>query len=167
MIMLDNIKLAFSMVVDYANSVQKSLENYEEEYKIIKAISETLALKLENLENSENSNDHQKELLKEIITFNEILNYSIEILKNTEFEDILMYIQMAEEANSLINTTLSEHGIEKIGPKKGELFNSRENVVIMAEKYENMKKGTIIKTVSDGYKKDDKIIIKANVIAAR
>jgi len=37
----------------------------------------------------------------------------------------------------------------------------------MAEKYENMKKGTIIKTVSNGYQKGDEIIIKANVIAAR
>ncbi|MCL2610115.1 MAG: nucleotide exchange factor GrpE [Defluviitaleaceae bacterium] len=161
--MIDNIKLAFSMVIDYANSVKETLVTYEKEHKIIKAISETLNLKIENLENLTS----EKELLEEIITFNEILNYSIEGLKNTEFEDILMYIQMAEEANSLINTTLSEYGIKKIAPQKGEIFNSREHIVIMAEKYENMKKGTIIKTVSNGYQKGDEIIIKANVIAAR
>ncbi|MCL1924310.1 MAG: nucleotide exchange factor GrpE [Defluviitaleaceae bacterium] len=164
--MIDNIKIAFKMVIDYSNSVKEKLKNYEKEHKIIKAISETLTLKLENLEHID-IESAEKELLEEIITFNEILNYSIEGLKNTEFEDILMYIQMAEEANSLINTTLHSFDIKKIAPEKGERFNSREHAVIMAEKQPNMEKGEIIKTASNGYKKGNKILIKANVIASK
>lgn len=153
--MIENIKTAFNMVIEYG-------ANYEN--KIIGAISETLILKIENLENLEAENN--KEILGEIITFNEILNHSIEILKKTSYTEALMYIQMIEEANSLINTTLSNEGIQKISPVEGDIFNSKEHVVIMAEKHESFTKGQVIKKISDGYKKEDKIIIKANIIAA-
>lgn len=157
--MIEQIKTAFNMVINYEKMINLE-EGYEK--KILKSVSETLILKIENLENTKNLD----EILNEIITFNEILNYSIKSLKKEPSSKALMYIQMVEEANSLVNTTISNEGIQKISPKEGDIFNNKEHIVIMVQKDEDFTKGKIIKKISDGYRKEDKVIIKATVIAA-
>ncbi|MCL2753821.1 MAG: nucleotide exchange factor GrpE, partial [Defluviitaleaceae bacterium] len=58
-------------------------------------------------------------------------------------------------------------GIEKISPKTHEQFNAKEHEVLMAEQKEGFTKGEIIKTINSGYRYNDTIIVRANVIAAR
>jgi len=126
-----------------------------------------IALKLEKSHKKNVLEYKKNQLLFEVTTFNELLNYSVEILKKSTDMEVLMYIQVVEEANSMINTTLIKHLIRPIYPEIGSIFNSKEQEVIMTEKDGNFKKGEIIKVANHGYKQKDIIIIKANVIVAR
>ena len=47
------------------------------------------------------------------------------------------------------------------------MFNGREHEVLMAEVKEGFKKGEIIKTLNKGYRFNDQIILKANVVACK
>ena len=110
-------------------------------------------------------------ILFEISTFNELLNYSIEKLKQAKDIDrdidILMYIQVVEEANSMINTSLSGYGIRTICPELGTLFNGKEHEVMMMEESPELSKGQIVRVTNMGYTYDGKILTRANVIVAK
>ena len=106
-------------------------------------------------------------LLFEISTFEDLINYSISRLKDSEDMDIILYVQVVEEANSQINTMLLNNDIIPIAPEPHELFNAKEHDVIIAEKKEGFKKGEIIKVSNNGYKQGSKVILRANVIAAK
>jgi len=234
----------FYSIVDYTKDTYDTLNQYEADFKIIKAVSDTLIIKIETIEEStkffleeladfcqgsnvqlpkyisseiyktwqaqfENYEPRSEEIssffdgikfthsylllpwadkyvnerqvkfdkkilelkknhiLFEISTFNELLNYSISRLKLSEEIDILMYIQVVEEANSMINTTLVSYNIRSIVPKERDIFNAKEPEVIMTERSEDYKKGEIIRVSNQGYRQNDKVIIRANVIVAR
>ena len=234
----------FYSIVDYTKDTYDTLNQYEADFKIIKAVSDTLIIKIETIEEStkffleeladfcqgsnvqlpkyisseiyktwqaqfENYEPRSEEIssffdgikfthsylllpwadkyvnerqvkfdkkilelkknhiLFEISTFNELLNYSISRLKLSEEIDILMYIQVVEEANSMINTTLVSYNIRSIVPKERDIFNAKEHEVIMTERSEDYKKGEIIRVSNQGYRQNDKVIIRANVIVAR
>ena len=110
-------------------------------------------------------------ILFEISTFNELLTHSIEKLKQAkDIErdiDILMYIQVVEEANSMINTSLSTYGISAICPKPGTLFNGKEHEVMMMDTGPGLTKGQIIRVTNIGYRYADQILTRANVIVAK
>lgn len=229
------VMYSFKTIVDFTIENKDNIVTFEEEYKIISAINETLLIKIENInedlrsflkevesvelnlnETSDigelvellnnvkdiNLNSLKKilsninntqfvnevikkvskssdilnkkiisykktSLLFEITTFNELLNYSIFRLKKCSDIDILMYIQMVEEANSMINTTLTKYSIRTIEPKEHTLFNGKEHEVIMTESKQGFKKGEIIKVTNYGYKLNETIIIRANVVVAR
>lgn len=233
-VLSDIIIETFVSITEYAQMTKNNLETYQEEYKIIDAVSETLLLKIQNVEeNAKDFNDFvcsltfemdfltesclsfwyednpktleesefffnnifQKEeirhkinktvnswittleneemsykknqLLFEVTTFNELLNYSIERLKLSSHMDILMYIQVVEEANSMINTTLVKYNIRTIDPLPHTLFNGKEHEVIMTERAAGFKKGEIIKVTNYGYHQEGTVIVRANVIVAR
>lgn len=110
-------------------------------------------------------------ILFEISTFNELLNYSIEKLKQSkDIErdiEILMYIQVVEEANSMINTSLSAYGIRTLDPPPGTLFNGKAHEVMMTEQHPTLTKGQIIKVTHMGYTYAETILTRANVVVAR
>ena len=170
----DNLKVnAYEQWIQEVNiATVESAKNFFEQ--LVKQNEEALAgwinknlIKRKEVLHKQDLNFKKNHLLFEVTTFNELLNHSISRLKETEHMDILMYIQMVEEANSLINSTLVKYEIRPIEPLEREIFNAKEHEVIVTEKHDDYKKGEIIRTSNHGYKQGNDVIIRANVIVAR
>ncbi len=112
--------------------------------------------------------EFKKEVLfYEISTFDEILHYSIEKIKNSSNLNVKKYVMYVEDIKEKLTKLLDENNIEIISPKASDKFNSKEHKVLIAEKKEGFAKGDIIKVNTVGYKEKDLVILKANVIAAK
>ncbi len=109
----------------------------------------------------------KEQLLFEISTFEEILNYSVSRLRKSENTHIVSYVNAVDETTHKIYETLNKFNIEIIKPSAHDMFNGKEHDVLMAEKSKEFKKGEIIKLMNSGYKQGDIILLRANVIAAR
>lgn len=109
----------------------------------------------------------KEHILYEITTFEEILNYSVTILRNSGEKVIKDLIFTIDSAVQKIEQDLAEHNIKIIKPKPHEIFNGRMHEVLMAEKNEEFKKGEIIKVMNNGFMQNETVIIRANVIAAK
>lgn len=106
-------------------------------------------------------------ILFEISTFEELINYSISSLKNSNKDTINLYVQVVEEANSQIKALLLKYQIITICPKPHDMFNGKEHEVIMVQKQDGFKKGEVIKVSSNGYKQNGNVLLRACVIAAK
>lgn len=112
--------------------------------------------------------DFQKNIiLFEISTFQEIINYSVVRLRNQNNDFIQSFVINIDEYNTNINQILENNNIFVINPNPHSMFNTKEHELLMAEKSEQFKKGEIIKVLNCGYKTLDKVLIRANVIAAK
>ncbi|MCL2565348.1 MAG: nucleotide exchange factor GrpE [Defluviitaleaceae bacterium] len=113
-------------------------------------------------------NKFKKEcLFFEIITFEEIISYSVLKLKDSENEIALKCSKIIEDAAINIKKLIMEYGIEVIEPSLGEIFNGRLHEVIMAKEEDGFVRGEITKVVSNGYREGDVIFARANVICAK
>ncbi len=120
-------------------------------------------------------NNFQKEIynlnkdiiLFEVITFEEIIDYSVIRLRDSQEDIIKNLVLQIDNLNLKIKVFLSENYIFAINPEPHTVFNAKEHEVLLAEKNELFKKGEIIKVVNCGYRIKDKVIIRANVIAAK
>lgn len=124
-----------------------------------KALTEKINKKLFNFK--------KEQLLYEISTFEEIMSYSVSRLresKNTAVEGFVAAIDYGVEE---IGKALDKFGISVIRPEAHQMFNGREHEVLMAEKNGEFRKGEIIKVMNSGFKENDCVIIRANVIAAK
>ena len=106
-------------------------------------------------------------VLFEIITFEEILQYSVTRLRESDNDAVKDYVDMIDENARIIENTLKKTGIAMIRPNPHEIFNGREHEILMAEHIEGFGKGEIIKYMTSGYRLNGQILIRANVIAAK
>ena len=106
-------------------------------------------------------------VLYEISTFEEILQYSVTRLRESDNDYVTDYIDLIDENAHIIESTLKKIGITMIRPKPHDYFNAKEHEVLMAERNESFAKGEVIKSITSGYKLDDQILIRANIIAAK
>jgi len=106
-------------------------------------------------------------ILFELSTFEEIMNYSVSRMRNSQNLYIEEFVQNIDFVFGELKQVLSVVGVEVIAPEPHDFFNGREHEVIMAEKNNDFKKGEIIKLINSGYKEGDYVILRANVIAAK
>ena len=106
-------------------------------------------------------------LLYEISTYEEILYHSVSRLRESPLPHIAAAVSLLDETFSALETLLTNNGITVIRPAPHEPFNGREHEVLLAEEAEGFAKGGIIKVMTSGYKFEDQVILRANVIAAR
>ncbi|MDR1559890.1 MAG: nucleotide exchange factor GrpE [Clostridiales bacterium] len=106
-------------------------------------------------------------VLYEISTFEEILQYSVTRLRGSDNDCVNYYIDLIDENAGIIETALKKIGVTMIRPKPRDSFNGREHEVLMAEPAEGFAKGEIIKCITSGYRFNDQILIRANIIAAK
>ncbi|MDR1067313.1 MAG: nucleotide exchange factor GrpE [Clostridiales bacterium] len=104
-------------------------------------------------------------LLGEMSTFEEILTYSAPRLRETP--DAAAFVEVVDDVNAILRSILAENGVLLITPQPRDMFNAKEHEVILAEKNSEYKKGEIIKVMNSGFKRDGKVITRANVIAAK
>lgn len=129
-------------------------------------IDKKLNLRIESL-NKKILRYEKESLLYEITTFEEILCYSISRLRKSENELIVRFVRDIDRLNEKLTLILNKYNIEKIIPNPHEMFNGKEQEVLLTEKNNSFKKGEIIKVMNCGFKKGDVVILRANVIAAR
>ncbi|MCL2463071.1 MAG: nucleotide exchange factor GrpE, partial [Defluviitaleaceae bacterium] len=106
-------------------------------------------------------------LLYEVSTFEEIINYSISRLRQSDNPAVSGFAAAFDGAAAEIYKILSRSGIEVIEPQPHDAFNGREHEVLLAETSPDFVRGEIIKRVSLGYKQNGTVLLRANVIAAR
>jgi len=97
-------------------------------------------------------------LLYEVCTYEEILTHSAARLPDAA----ALFAAHAE-----LEMLLKNNNITPISPAPHEPFNAFEHEVLVAEKQDGFNKGEIIKVINTGYRGADKVIVRANVIAAR
>lgn len=106
-------------------------------------------------------------LLYEASTFEEIIMYSVSRLKEIRHNTVADYVRLIENSSADLNDILKKHNIIAISPKPHDPFNGKEHDILMAEHNSAFQKGEVIKLMNSGYKQDDEVIIRANVIAAK
>ena len=109
----------------------------------------------------------KEHVLFECCTFEEILHYSVSRLREAEDAEVAAFVSAIDAGMARLSGILARHGIAKIQPAPHEPFNGREHDVLMAEPHEGFKKGEIVKLVNSGYRQNDIVLIRANVIAAK
>jgi len=106
-------------------------------------------------------------LLYEICTFEEILTHSASRLRESHWDDMAAAERELTAAYSNLETLLENNSIIAICPAAHEPFNAFEHEILVAESLEGFAKGEIIKIINTGYKQNGKVILRANVVAAR
>ncbi|MCL2406781.1 MAG: nucleotide exchange factor GrpE [Defluviitaleaceae bacterium] len=107
--------------------------------------------------------------LYEITTFEEIMLHSAPRIREASHsnEAIGAFVALLDDATATIASALGHFGISPIQPTPGTMFNGQYHEVLTAETDGNFKKGEIIKLLNSGFKQGDRVILRANVIAAK
>ena len=103
----------------------------------------------------------------EIITFEEIINYSISKLAESENTAVTEYAALVSASDENIKEYMRTVGIDIISPEPHDIFNGKIHEVLMAKEEEGFLKGEIIKAVNNGYKEGSAVYARANVICAK
>jgi molecular chaperone GrpE (heat shock protein) len=106
-------------------------------------------------------------LLYEMSTYEEILTHSVSRLRESEIELVMQSVALLDETFAALEVLLKKNNIQVMHPAPHDMFNGKEHEVLLAEKHEGFEKGEIIKTINSGYRQNEQIILRANVVAAR
>jgi len=157
----EDAKTSVKIVDDF---YKESLKNaYEKRFSEAKKALEADIKNIKKLELA-----FKKEcLFFEIVTFEEILNYSGLKLKDSESEAAKACFRVLDEADFNLRSITRKYGIDIIEPAVHELFNGRYHEVIMAKEEEGFSRGEITKLLSRGYREGQTVYARANVICAK
>jgi len=106
-------------------------------------------------------------VLYEICTYEEILTHSASRLRESAWANMAAAEKVLSAAYGTLENLLQDNHIVAIRPAAHEPFNAFEHEILLAETQEGFVKGEIIKVLNTGYKQNDKVILRANVIAAK
>ncbi|MCL2203956.1 MAG: nucleotide exchange factor GrpE [Defluviitaleaceae bacterium] len=106
-------------------------------------------------------------LLYEVGTYEEILTHSVSRLGESANEAVLAAAARLHDTYAALEILLRKNNIIPIRPAPHDVFNGKEHEVLVAEKHEGFAKGEIIKLMGSGYRHEDRVLMRANVIAAR
>ena len=109
----------------------------------------------------------KEHLLFELTTFEEINRYSVSRLRESEDEATAAFVALIDRQDAALKEILKRNHIKTIEPMPYDTFNGKEHEVLMAEQNPAFKKGEIIKVMNCGYRMDDMVLLRANVIAAK
>lgn len=106
-------------------------------------------------------------LLFEIITFDEMLMYSVSHLSKSSDKSAQEFAAYIRVKSDQIQVLLSEFGISAIEPRPHDMFSGREHEALLAERKPDFSRGEVIMLHNKGYRMGDVVLVRANVIAAR
>jgi len=189
------ITAAFAKTRDALRSIMDQAvptESPEGQQDILKGIAETLEIKVESLREGlhefrsncraiireDISNRRvtlanctfrfKKEiLLHEICTYEEILTHSVSRLRQSPCPIAAGAAVLLDSTFDVLESILKKRSITIIRPATGTKFNAQEHEVLMAEKQDGFAAGEIIKVLTSGYGQKERVILRANVVAAR
>jgi len=157
----------------WADSESKLQNNFKQNCRRLPIFTERLlageksAARCQESLNKKSQKFKRETLLYEVSTYEEIIIYSISRLRQLESSEFQQAAVIADDALNQIEALLIKSSIELIRPQPHEPFNSKEHEVLMAESNPDFKKGEIIKMMNSGYRQNDVVLLRANVIAAR
>ncbi len=148
----------------------EELYNYIQEHELLSKylfnLQKQFQKQKENL-NKEYLQFLKEQLLFELTTYEEILNYSVCRLRENKTDIIKHFVETIDAVSFRLEELLSRYNIMTIKPNAYDNFDGKEHEVLMAEKQEGFSKGQIIKLVNTGYKYNNIVLIRANVIASK
>ncbi len=147
-------------------SIYNTVNSHELLLKYMDNVNKQKNLKL-NQVNKSYLNFLKGNLLFELTTYEEILNYSVSRLRQSDINIVNDFVNFIDSISSKIEQLLSKYNIETIKPKPYDLFDGKSHEILMAEKNKDFEKGQIIKLMNTGYKYNNVVIVRANVIAAK
>ena len=152
-----------------AAAVQGLLDAFARHEPLVKKREALLRLWVRNAEvfRKKRAEFLKAHLLFECSTFEEILHYSVSRLRSASDAAVLAFAAAVDDGAAALPGIFTRHGITLIAPAPHDMFNGREHEVLMAEEHEDFKKGEIIKLMNCGYKQNDTVLLRANVIAAK
>ena len=106
-------------------------------------------------------------LLFEILTFDEMLSYSVSRLQASASADVRALADYIGIKAYDIRQALSKFGIQAVEPQPHDQFSGREHEALIAESSPEYKRGEVVSLVNRGYRFGDAVLVRANVIAAR
>ena len=106
-------------------------------------------------------------LLYEICTYEEILVHSVSRLRSSQQPSVMAVATVFDAVFRTLEIILKKNNISVIRPQPHDSFDAKEHEVLVAEKQEGFERGEIIKIVTAGYRSEDRVILRANVIAAK
>jgi len=154
-------------------AAETDIDNFFEafaENEILAACNGRIQKKIDNYLNKTEKLTFQfkKEvLLYEICTYEEILTHSVSRLRESSSTEIRAISNLLDMTYTNLEILLKKNNIMPIRPATHEMFNAFLHDVLVAEKHEDFAKGEIIKILNTGYMQKEKVILRANVIAAR
>lgn len=152
--------------IDLVENMYNTINTHELLVKYMDNVKKQTNLKLDQV-NKSYINFLKDSLLFELTTYEEILNYSVSRLRQTDVQIINDFISFIDLVSFKIDELLLQYDIETIKPKPYDLFDGKKHEILMAEKNKDFEKGQIIKLMNTGYKYNNAVIIRANVIAAK
>ncbi len=106
-------------------------------------------------------------LLFEIRTFEEIINYSVAKLEESAYDCVKDLVDFIHGTSKSIEMILKKNDINPLKPKPHDKFNAKEHSILIAQNEPNYKRGEIIKLMNTGYVKGERVLLRANVTAAK
>lgn len=160
---IENINEIFNEKNDEKNNIFEKINNFvknnKKNIKIDEKINEFVKSIDEFIKNT---------ILFEISTFQEIIYYSVTRLREIENADIKNLVKEIDMAEKDIEKALISYDILLIRPMPHDMFNAKEQEIIVAEKTNKFMKGEVVKVINCGYKTKDEMVIKrATIIAAK
>ncbi len=110
---------------------------------------------------------YKESLFAEITTFEELMNYSVSYLRNADDQAVLRFVQAMDEAFLELEDICKRNDFILIRPEPHSPFDSKEHEILTAESNPDFAKGQVIKLVNTGFKNEETVILRANIIAAR
>lgn len=162
-------------LLDLRNSFIKHSKNILDEvieglYNSMLIMESLYNKKIENIKISHFKQDMtylRTELLFELRTFEEIVEYSLKKLIEIEMEVVDPIVEIMEKTVKDTRKALEMIDIVFIEPKSHDKFNGKIHEIMLAEVEDGFSKGEIIKCSGIGYSINEQVILRANVIAAR
>lgn len=109
----------------------------------------------------------KKDVLFEIKTLEDLMYLSIDKLKVSDELQCIRFVDCVDTMYQRILKQLKQNDIISIIPKEHETFNGKIHEILIAEETEGFNKGEIIRTQNSGYIFENRILIRASVIAAK
>ncbi len=106
-------------------------------------------------------------ILYEIRTFEEITHHSVAKLQESTSEVISDLVEFISGISKSIEMILKKNDIIPLKPKPHDKFNALLHMIILAQDKEDFNRGEIIKLMNTGYIQGERILLRANVIAAK
>jgi len=163
------------VMINFKNDFEKKCEGYLEEVIVGSKVGFNVAqgkfLKIIEKQKEENLNDDldyvKKDILFEIKTLEDLMHLSIDKLKVSDERQCIRFVDCVDKMYQRILKQLKRNDIIPIIPKEHETFNGKIHEVLIAEEIEGFNKGEIIRTQNSGYIFENRILVRASVIAAK
>ncbi len=159
---------------DYNLSEQQILQDWPSTKTILNNILEPYIQQRQKIQANytEQTENLCKELLIdcilfEIRTFEEIINYSVVKLEESSRDAVKDLVDFIHGISKSLEMILKKNDINPLKPKPHEKFNAKEHMILIAQNDPEYKRGEIIKLMNTGYVQGEKVLLRANVTAAK